>query len=185
MSGRMPVLQWRVLVQGSIAMHVYTASVAWRRGDAASVATWNTWFLVTRESSELRHQAEQMGRSLALWVRQRNAGDERVAALESLADGPSWPVSFALAAADTGATPRAVLASFAAGWAENMTQAALKAVPLGQAAAQRILAALAAAVPALVDRALAMTAGEMQAFAPMLAILSAQHEEQYSRLFRS
>jgi len=25
----------------------------------------------------------------------------------------------------------------------------------------------------------------MQAFTPMLAILSAQHEEQYSRLFRS
>lgn len=158
---------------------------AWRRGDAAAVATWNTWFVVTRESSELRRQAEQMGRSLALWLRQRDAADERVATLEALPNGPSWPVAFALAAADTGATPRTVLASFAAGWAENTTQAALKSVPLGQAAAQRILAALAAATPALVERALRMPIGEMQAFAPMLAILSAQHEEQYSRLFRS
>jgi urease accessory protein len=96
-----------------------------------------------------------------------------------------WPVAFALAADDSGASARDILASFAAGWAENATQAALKAVPLGQAAAQRILAALSAVIPAAVARALAMPASELQAFAPMLAILSSQHEEQYSRLFRS
>jgi len=78
-----------------------------------------------------------------------------------------------------------VLATFAAGWAENATQAALKSVPLGQAAAQRVLAALSAQIPATVDRALAMSSAEMQAFAPMHAILSSLHEEQYSRLFRS
>jgi urease accessory protein len=161
------------------------ALAAWRRGDHDTVAAWNAWFSATRETSELRRQAEQMGRSLALWLRQRDASDARVAVLDALAPAPTWPLAFALAAADSGASPRAVLASLAAGWAENATQAALKAVPLGQAAAQRILAALAAAIPATVDRALRMPATEMQAFAPMLAILSARHEEQYSRLFRS
>jgi urease accessory protein len=161
------------------------ALAAWRRDDCEAVAAWNDWFATTRETSELRRQAEQMGRSLAIWLRQRDAGDARVAALEALAPAPTWPIAFALAAADSGAAPRAVLATLAAGWAENATQAALKAVPLGQAAAQRILAALGAAIPAAVDRALRMPAGEMQAFAPMLAILSARHEEQYSRLFRS
>jgi urease accessory protein len=161
------------------------ALAAWRRDDREAIAAWNDWFATTRETSELRRQAEQTGRSLAIWLRQRDAGDARVAALEALAPAPTWPIAFALAAADSGAAPRAVLASLAAGWAENATQAALKAVPLGQAAAQRILAALAAAIPAAVDRALGMPAGEMQAFAPMLAILSAKHEEQYSRLFRS
>jgi urease accessory protein len=161
------------------------ALAAWRRGDRDAVVAWNAWFATTRESSELRRQAEQMGRSLAIWLRQRDAGDARIAVLDALAPAPTWPVAFALAAADSGATPRAVLTSFAAGWAENATQAALKAVPLGQAAAQRILAALAAAIPDAVDRALRMPASQLQAFAPMLAILSAQHEEQYSRLFRS
>jgi len=113
------------------------------------------------------------------------AADDRIAFLEALAPAPQWPVAFALAAADSGASARAVLASFAAGWAENATQAALKAVPLGQSAAQRILAALSAAIPAVLDRALAMATSEVQAFVPMLAILSSQHEEQYSRLFRS
>jgi len=161
------------------------ALAAWRRGDHAAVTTWNAWFATTRETSELRRQAEQMGRSLAQWLRQRDDGDERVAVLEALAPAPTWPVAFALAAADSAAPPRAVLAAFAAGWAENATQAVLKAVPLGQAAAQRVLAALSAAIPATVDRALAMATSDMQAFAPMLAILSSRHEEQYSRLFRS
>jgi urease accessory protein len=78
-----------------------------------------------------------------------------------------------------------VLLSFAFGWAENMVQAALKSVPLGQNAGQRILAALADEIPAAVDHAIGLMDSERQAFTPMLAILSAQHETQYSRLFRS
>jgi urease accessory protein len=66
-----------------------------------------------------------------------------------------------------------------------MVQAAMKAVPLGQAAAQRVLARLAAPLPAAVDRALTLPPQDRQAFSPMLAVLSAQHETQYSRLFRS
>jgi len=161
------------------------ALAAWRRNDHAAAASWNAWFAMTRETSELRRQAEQMGRSLAQWLRQRGSVDKRVDVLDALMPAPTWPVAFALAAADSGASPRAVLATFAAGWAENATQAALKSVPLGQAAAQRVLAALSAQIPATIDRALAMSSAEMQAFAPMHAILSSRHEEQYSRLFRS
>jgi urease accessory protein len=61
----------------------------------------------------------------------------------------------------------------------------MKAVPLGQGAAQRMLARLAVAIPAAVDSAMRLPDDERQAFTPMLAILSAQHEAQYSRLFRS
>jgi urease accessory protein len=48
-----------------------------------------------------------------------------------------------------------------------------------------MLVALAAHVPAAVDSALATPPDARQAFAPGLAILSARHETQYSRLFRS
>jgi urease accessory protein len=58
-------------------------------------------------------------------------------------------------------------------------------VPLGQSAAQRILARLIEALPAAVDHATTLQDDQRQAFTPMLAILSAQHETQYSRLFRS
>ena len=94
-------------------------------------------------------------------------------------------MAFALAAAQTGAPLREALLSFAFGWAGNMVQAALKSVPLGQSAGQRILAAMVAAIPASVEQAIKLSNSERQAFSPMLAILSSQHETQYSRLFRS
>ena len=163
------------------------ALAAWRRSDHATVRALNDWVLHTRESSEMRLQTEQMGRSLADWLRNQHAGvPERlhdVAVLAALP--PTYPVSFALAAASTEAGARDVLLAYAFGWAENMVQAALKAVPLGQSAGQRILARLAAAIPAAADHALGLTDDQRQSFSPMLAILSAQHETQYSRLFRS
>ncbi|MFT3956766.1 MAG: urease accessory protein UreF [Piscinibacter sp.] len=164
---------------------VAQAFAAWQRGDAGRAQVLNDWVLVTRESRELRAQTEQMGRSLVEWLKNRGAVDARVAQLAALPPAPSWPVAFALAAAQTGAPLRESLLSFAFGWAENMVQAALKAVPLGQSAGQRILAALVEAIPPALDRAIVLGDDDRQAFAPMLAILSAQHETQYSRLFRS
>ena len=159
---------------------------AWQRGDAAHIVELNDWVTATRETAELRQQTQQMGRSLVEWLKNRGGTpDPRVAQLKSLAPAPTWPVAFALAAAQTGAPLRAALLSFGFGWAENMVQAALKAVPLGQSAGQRVLAALVAELPAAVDHAAALMDSERQAFTPMLAILSARHETQYSRLFRS
>ena len=165
------------------------AFAAWRRGDLDRVAALNDWVRQTRESAESRQQSEQMGRSLALWLHNGgcggNGGDLRIAELAALRPAPTWPVAFALAAAQTEASARDAMFAFAFGWAENMVQAAMKAVPLGQGAAQRILVRLAAAIPAAVDHALALPDAERQVCMPMLAILSAQHELQYSRLFRS
>lgn len=169
---------WPVLAQ---------AIAAWRVGDTARVRTLNDWVLHTRESSELRLQTEQMGRSLTDWLRNLHAATpERAAAIDQLAAlPPTYPVAFALAVAPSGASARDALLAFGFGWAENMVQAALKAVPLGQNAGQRVLARLAAELPAAVDYALTVTDDTRQAFTPLLAIRSAQHEVQYSRLFRS
>ena len=157
---------------------------AWRRNDLAHVNELNHWVLQTRETSELRLQTEQMGRSLLIWLHNHDtATPAQLQACESLA--PSYPIAFALAASSTQASVRDCLLTYAFGWAENMTQAAIKAIPLGQSAGQRILACLSADIPAAVDHALALMDSERQAFSPMLAILSAQHETQYSRLFRS
>jgi urease accessory protein len=165
---------------------------AWQRGDFEHIAELNAWVTTTRETSELRQQTEQMGRSLGAWMKNRaesaNADEAQGAAmacLTQLTPAPTWPVAFALATFNTGAPCREALLSFAFGWAENMMQAALKSVPLGQSAGQRILAALSADIPAAVDHAMGLMDGERMAFTPMLAILSAQHETQYSRLFRS
>ena len=165
-----------------------SASRAWQRQDLERIDTLNAWALQTRETRELRQQAEQMGRSLTDWLRQRRPDEPRVAQLAALKPAPTWPVAYALAVAVTGAPLRESLLAYGFGWAENMVQAALKSVPLGQSAGQRVLGLLADALPATVDAALqTASAGDSQRqnLAPMLAILSARHEAQYSRLFRS
>lgn len=168
---------------------VARAHAAWRQRDTARLTELNDWIRQTRESSELRQQTEQMGRSLLEWLRTRDAGaekpDDRLPMLAALKPAPTWPVAFALAVERTHAPLREALLAHAFGWAENMVQAAIKAVPLGQSAGQRILAALVDAIPAEVEHAMALPDSATQAHTPMLAILSAQHEAQYSRLFRS
>jgi len=172
--------------RGDMAL-IAKAVGAWRRSDWEYVRELNDWVLHTRETSELRLQAEQMGRSMADWLRNQHQGEEEaLSAVRHLAAlPPTYPVAFALAASTTQAPVRDVLLAYAFGWAENMVQAALKSMQLGQSAGQRILARLADAIPPAADHAIGLMGSERQAFSPMLAILSAQHETQYSRLFRS
>jgi urease accessory protein len=163
---------------------VAQAIAAWRTDDMQRIAALNAWVLQTRESSELRAQTLQMGKSLLEWLRNHTtATPGQIAVLAT--QEPTYPIAFALAASATQAPVRECLLAFAFGWAENMVQAAIKSIPLGQSAGQRILSRLTAGIPAAVDHALAVTEDSRQAFAPMLAILSSQHEVQYSRLFRS
>lgn len=161
---------------------VAQALAAWRCNDAERLAQLNDWVLHTRETAELRQQTVQMGRSMIEWLRATDVdAAQRAAPLTT----PTWPVAFALAASLSDAPAREVLLSCAFGWAENLMQAAIKAVPLGQSAGQRILQQLARELPAAIDHALQLNDDTRQAFSPMLAILSARHETQYSRLFRS
>ena len=187
--------QWLVdqlhLSQSRSDMAVLAQAIpAWRAHDMERVQSLNEWVLMTRESSELRLQSEQMGQSLTVWLRnQHSRTPENAAQVEVLAllanRTPTYPVAYALAAALTLAPLRECLLAYAFGWAENMTQAAIKAVPLGQSAGQRILASLAAEIPMAVEHALELPDEGRTAFSPMLAILSARHESQYTRIFRS
>lgn len=142
----------------------------------------NDWLLQTRETAELRLQSVQMGRSLSDWLRKLRPADADC--LEGL-EPCCYPVAFAAAAASSQASCTDICSAYAFGWAENMTQTAIKAVPLGQSAGQRILARLLQEIPEAVATALALDAEGRQAFTPGLAVLSARHENQYSRLFRS
>jgi len=172
-----------VLARGDLPV-MAQAIPAWQQHDVAQLKQLNDWVMQTRETFEMRLQTEQMGRSLLVWLRnQVDAETLRMKTCEDLP--PTWPLALALALSTHGIAVRQGLVAAAFGWAENMVQAAIKAVPLGQLSGQRILAALAAEIPSAVDHAMQMTTEDRQAFSPRLAILSARHETQYSRLFRS
>ena len=166
---------------------VAQAIPAWRANDLTRITALNDWILQTRETQEFRLQAEQMGRSLQAWAHSLGELGQGIhEQLESAQlDPPSYPVAMACAIAHSDARVGDALLTYGFGWAENMVQAAIKSVPLGQSAGQRMLARLAQAMPAAVAQAMHLTDDTRQAFTPLLAILSAQHETQYSRLFRS
>ena len=166
---------------------VAQAIPAWQTGDLTRITQLNNWVLATRETQELRLQTEQMGRSLLAWAQSLGPLGGEVLQRLHTADlqPPSYPVAMACAAAASGATLADSLAGFAFGWAENLVQAAIKSVPLGQSAGQRILAQLVRDIPEAVAHAMQLDDEHRQAFTPLLAILSARHETQYSRLFRS
>jgi urease accessory protein len=174
---------WVTQARGDLAV-VAQATEAWMRHDVARLTDLADWVLVTRESAEMRLQTMQMGKSMLEWLRNLQQADAKD--LDLLAQlPPNYPLAQALALSLTRAPIEQALQAYAFGWAENMTQAALKAVPLGQSSGQRVLAHLTRDIPAAVRLAMNQSDQDRQSFSPMLAILSAQHETQYSRLFRS
>jgi urease accessory protein len=70
-------------------------------------------------------------------------------------------------------------------WLENQVMAAVKGVPLGQTAGQRMLLSLGQLVSRISDSINENSLEDLSNFAPQLAMLSSRHETQYSRLFRS
>ena len=170
-------------VRGDMAL-MAQAIPAWQSLNTERLKALSQWVHTTRETHEMRLQTEQMGRSLLDWLRIQNKATQ--AALQLCSElRPTYPMTMSLALSLAHAPLAQALQAYAFGWAENMTQAALKAVPLGQVSGQKILARLAQEIPEAVQHAMALSDDDRQAFCPMLAVMSARHETQYSRLFRS
>ena len=97
----------------------------------------------------------------------------------------NYPCSFALAAHHWQIPPRNAAAGYVYAWCENQVVAAIKLVPLGHTAGQRLLAALIKDIPNCVQEGLDRKDAEVGSSEPGLAIASALHETQYARLFRA
>ncbi len=97
----------------------------------------------------------------------------------------SYAAAFALAAAAFELPLPLAAEAYVWSWLEGQVLAGVKLVPLGQVAGQRLLLALAAQIPAAIGRGLALDEAEIGGALPALALASALHETQYTRLFRS
>jgi urease accessory protein len=162
-----------------------TAFRLWQSHNYLEVERLNARFLASRETSELRYESEQMGWSLARLALGLEWGADPLRTQLAKLKPIALPTAFAFAAASIGVENELALGAYAFNWAENQVAAALKAIPLGQMAGQKILYAVHAWIPEIVCRSIAITPDEIRTFAPQLGILAARHENQYSRLFRS
>lgn len=155
---------------------------AWAGDDHEQVHYWSRYLDAARESGELQAEARQLGESLAVLLAQ--LGVEAAQDWKEI-EYAGFPTLFALAAVHYRVPlPEAAL-GFLWAWCENQVAAAMKLVPLGQAAGQRMLSTLIGELPAAAKHGLALTDDEIGVLAPRLAIGSARHETQYTRLFRS
>lgn len=169
-----------------VAMHRALAA-----DDAERLMALNEEYLASRESSELRAESAQMGYSLCSLILDEDPDGPWRATWAAIShridphEGLSLPLAWALASKAFGLSPRSALAAYLWAWAENQVMAAIKAVPLGQLAGQRLLRALVPSLASTTGRALELPAEQWFNGAPGFAMASAWHETQYSRMFRS
>jgi urease accessory protein len=156
----------------SFSVGRFEAPVLWRMMQGEAL---NDFFLASRETAELRAETLQMGYSLKKLVEELGLGSVPV-------EEPAYPTVYAFAAQRLELDRREALIAYLWSWLENQAMAALKAVPLGQSAGQKILLSLGSRLEQIADEAQAVS---LSNFAPGLAMLCARHETQYSRLFRS
>ena len=164
---------------------------AFERHDGHAVATWDDWLAATRETAELAAEDSRLGASLKRLLGSLDLlpENERLPSEGSLTPllppQAGYVTLFAWAAYQRGVPVRQALLGFGWAWLENQLAVACKALPLGHTAAQRIIEQRRGELVSAVDRALQLDDDELGPALPGLALASALHETQYSRLFRS
>jgi len=146
-------------------------------------AYWNQYLQASRESAELLQEDRHLGRALKRLLTdmdipllcQQLPHDAHLSYASVFACViVSWEIPLHDAA-------EALLWS----WSENQVAASIKLVPLGQTDGQRVLLELQKQISDIVNQGLTCSDDEIGFTLPGLGILSAQHEQQYSRMFRS
>ncbi|MCC6206930.1 MAG: urease accessory protein UreE [Gammaproteobacteria bacterium] len=165
---------------------------AWESEDFAEVLRWNARLLAARESRELRAEELNVGAALARLLADLGVNRAR-SVLSSIhvprtmdeSPPPGYLAIFALACVEWRIPRRNAVCGYLWSWCQNQVTAAIKLVPLGQTAGQRILQKLIESIPAVADQAFALEDEDIGFTAPGLALASARHEGQYTRLFLS
>lgn len=157
---------------------------AWDKQDVAALKYWNQFYCAGRDTMESRAETLQMGYSLVHLLDDLDLDTQSIMLLEKFVP-VSFPLAYACATSVWSIPVQSALHAFLWSWAENQVSAAMKAVPLGQVAGQRMLLETGAKIPAAVKLAMTLADDDLSNFAPGLSIASSRHETQYSRLFRS
>jgi urease accessory protein len=166
-------------LDGAVLLRLHRAFAS---DDDPSALRWTRLLSAFRESAELRLEDEQMGLALARLLRAR--GVER-ADLRASGLPPSYTCMYALAASHWSIDAQHALAGYLYACGDSQVSAALRLLPLGQTAGQRMLERAMLVIERCIEPTFQIADDDIGSFAAGLALASVQHETQYSRLFRS
>jgi urease accessory protein len=153
--------------------------------DQLQFSHWNNYLMACRESAELRSGDLAMGKALLRLL--NNLDDLVLPELAETSHGSelSFTSAFVLAGWLWGLDIDSLQSGFCWCYIDNQVAAATKLVPLGQTQSQNLLFSLSEEIEKAVARANSLADDELGASLPRMAMASAWHESQYTRLFRS
>ena len=175
-----------LIYQGRYELPVlYRQYQAWEVDDLEAVQDWDIYFQAGRDTSEALAETRQMGYSLCRLLNDLGSlPPDFMLKINDLVN-PAFPTVYAGITHLWAISAQDMLQAYAWSWVENQVSAAMKTVPLGQVAGQKILLELGALLPEIVADAMRLDDAEISNFTPGLSIAGCRHETQYSRLFRS
>jgi len=149
--------------------------------DAEAFLRFDAWLAAGRESRELQLEDRRMGEALLTLLADLDVpGAQRVAG-----QALTYPAAFAIAAHHWRVAPAAALKGLMWTIVEGQVAAAIRLVRLGHTAGQRILIAATPVIERSVATARTIEDDAIGNVSVAMAMASAWHETQYSRLFRS
>ncbi len=155
---------------------------AWQSNSMEEIKYWSQILLASRESKELREEDQYLGNALSKLLL-----DLEIHHADQIKDKAytSYAAVFSLAAYAWKVGRYECCCGYLWAWCENQVNVAVKLIPLGQTDGQKILSSLIIAIPDALEIGMALQDDEIGSTAVGLGIASANHEMQYTRLFRS
>ncbi len=162
--------------------------------DLSAFTSAAQWVRACRETRELRDEEAHRGRALAAIIRELGLCHDHMAGDSEKTDPEPWQkviassqlAGFAFAAAIWTIPVQASAKGYLWSWLENQVLAAVKIIPLGQSAGQRVLSRLSPAIDTAAASGLKIKDFQhMGSSLPALSLAGCGHETQYTRLFRS
>jgi len=155
---------------------------AFQKDNLTQSQFWSHYLFNSRESAELQMEDAHLGAALA-----RLATDLKIegASRWKSRDDVPFATLYALICHRWNVPINEAAIGYAFMWIENQVAATIKLIPLGQTGGQRILLQIGETLADRVEQALTLSDNQLGSFLPGVALASAMHETQYSRLFRS
>lgn len=165
------------------AAAMVTAMRATATADWESLRQSNAQLSALRETSELREQSWQMGRSLLRLLQELEPS--LASPLAACGESCNFAIAYGIAAQHWQINEQAAVLGYLQSWVSNLVNAGVKLIPLGQTAGQKMLLALSPELEATAAVALSQPLEMIYTCSWGMAIASMNHETLYTRLFRS
>ncbi len=173
-----------IRIESALMLKVYQGLI---NDQLDTIISCNHWITASKETKELRLQSWQMGNSLVKLMLSLIEGNQRLLpeVQRILGQECNYAIAFGIAAALWDIDGESALLAYLQSWATNLISAGIKLIPLGQTAGQQILNKLNNIILRESQSILTLTDDHLYCCSFGLGLASMNHENLYTRLFRS